>query len=118
MEQSTSDELPLFRNATIQELNLLGTLIAKGDNVQIDVNWPEMIEVQEMNDGGMGSLRLRIGGQCANPLMGRVASEESFNDVDGMTVIASLILDKNDMPMELDIWKVDFSPLIRMPANR
>jgi len=44
-------------------------------------------------------------------------SEHLFLDVDGVTVIASLNIDKDGNLFELDIWKTDYSPLIKYPDN-
>lgn len=68
--------------------------------------------VREMRDGGMGSLRFsgsderRYGGTLA---------EAEFKDADGTAVSVALMLDEIGELFELDIWKVDFSPLIRVP---
>lgn len=78
--------------------------------------WVNDLKVTDMDDGGMGSLRLSplsIEGESRR--YGRTASELRFEDADGVTVLASLYLDRAGAPFELDIWKVDFSPLIRLP---
>jgi hypothetical protein len=67
--------------------------------------------VEEMNDGGMGSLRF-VGTQDRR-LGSRVGSAE-FNDADGILVSVALNLDQHEELFELDIWKVDFSPLQRI----
>ena len=40
-----------------------------------------------------------------------------FTDEDGVKVIASLNVDSDGHLFELDIWKTDFSPLLRIPAE-
>jgi hypothetical protein len=82
----------------------------------IDAALLDSMLVQEMADGGMGSLYL------VHPLkehnkrhFGRRVAETQFADSDGVQVIASLNVDKDGDLFELDIWKVDFSPLIRLP---
>ena len=44
-------------------------------------------------------------------------SECQFKDIDGVPVIASLYLDKDNELFELDIWKVDFSKLEMIPSH-
>ena len=39
-----------------------------------------------------------------------------FNDADGVPVSAALNLDQDHHLFELDVWKVDFSPLQRWPT--
>ena len=74
-----------------------------------------------MDDGGMGSFAFA---PCADipyaegsRRLGRVASEVWFDDADGVPVLASLFLDEEGAPFELDVWKVDFSPLQRWPGS-
>jgi len=70
--------------------------------------------VREMDDGGMGSLYISSTESAPeNRVFGRQASEYFFDDLDGVKVIASLYLDKEDRLFEIDMWKTDFSPLKR-----
>ncbi len=71
------------------------------------------VRVTEMADGGMGSLS--FASSKAHRSFGKVAGECSFADADGVSVEAALLLDKDGDLFELDLWKVDFSPLIRIP---
>lgn len=66
-----------------------------------------------MNDGGMGSLRFATDKASR---FGSMASETSFEDEDGVYVLASLYLDKQGNLLELDVWKVDYTPLQRWPT--
>jgi len=70
--------------------------------------------LQGMNDGGMGSLRVWRGTHDKR-LFGGVAAEAEFNDADGTLVLASIYLDREGRFYELDMWKVDFSPLKKIP---
>ena len=68
-----------------------------------------------MNDGGMGSLQFRA--DCPkDSIFVNVVSEAEFIDSDGTLVSIALMLDGDNQLFELDIWKVDFSPLITLPA--
>jgi hypothetical protein len=71
--------------------------------------------VEEMNDGGMGSL-LFVG--APDRRFGRCIGEAEFDDADGVRVSVALNLDQRDELFELDLWKVDFSPLQRIAALR
>ncbi|TXI01920.1 MAG: hypothetical protein E6Q76_16345 [Rhizobium sp.] len=71
--------------------------------------------VEEMDDGGMGSLRfLRSDG--GQQRLGDLLSEREFADSDGVPVMVAVNLDDCGELFELDIWKVDFSPLKRFPV--
>ena len=114
-----SDEfMQLNRKPTETERHLLAVLVSKADNLSLPTGWLETLEVQQMNDGGMGSLRLlSSAASITKREFGRQASELMFEDIDGVKVIASLYLDSLGVPMELDLWKTDFNPLIRIPAD-
>jgi hypothetical protein len=71
--------------------------------------------VEDMNDGGMGSIRFR-NGQQGKRLFARQVSEATFVDEDGVVVSATLNLDQYGKLFELDLWKVDNSKLRRYPA--
>lgn len=69
--------------------------------------------VEEMDDGGMGSLAFEPRGRR----IGGAVSECQFTDADGVLVCAALNLDDAGFPLELDIWKVDFTRLVRWPER-
>ncbi|WP_316410987.1 DUF6984 family protein [Mesoterricola sediminis] len=103
------------RSPRSEELALLIVLLKKG-NIIVPPDWVDTLLVKEQADGGMGSLLLGPDGNF-DPLrrMGRVASEVQFKDSDGVDVLASLNLDDKDNLFELNIWKVNFSPLKAWP---
>lgn len=72
--------------------------------------------VEEMNDGGMGSLRFCQLGTVAPRRLGALLAEREFVDSDGIPVMVAINLDDRGELFELDIWKVDFSPLRRFPV--
>lgn len=64
----------------------------------------------------MGSLSLLPKGISEDDrLFGQQISEYMFKDEDRIDVIALLNVDKNGNLFELDMWKTDFSPLIKIP---
>ncbi len=65
-----------------------------------------------MNDGGMGSVRF-VGG--ADRQFGGVIAEGNFRDEDGTQVTVAINVDQHGELYEIDIWKVDFSPVKRIP---
>lgn len=72
------------------------------------------LRVVDLPDGGMGSIRF-TDGQTAKRKMGRELVTASSFDEDGIPVIISINLDEAGRLFEIDIWKVNFSPLIRYP---
>jgi len=70
--------------------------------------------VSEMDDGGMGSLKVVRNG--ADPRrFGCILGEASARDSDGVPVFITVIADQFDKLYEIDIWKTDFSRLAAMP---
>jgi hypothetical protein len=109
----TSGEFMAFRSPRPDEVRLLGTLFhLSGMGEQRLAG----LRVRDMDDGGMGSLQLAERGHEGDEhLFGRELAAVQFTDVDGVVVIATLYADTNGDPFELDVWKTDFSPLLRIP---
>lgn len=68
----------------------------------------------EMNDGGMGSLRF-VSGFTMGARFGKQIAEAHYTDSDGVPVSIAINIDKGGAPFELDVWKVDYTPLKRWP---
>ena len=76
---------------------------------------PEALVVTPMPDGGMGSLALGAGYESRR--MGRQVAECHFVDKDQVLVSATLIVDTEGAPYELDMWKVNFAPTFEWPTS-
>lgn len=72
------------------------------------------MRVSPMRDAGMGSLQFAAG--TARPRFGKEVAACQFHDEDGVLVSATLNLDQHGRLFEMDVWKVDFSPLRRWPT--
>jgi hypothetical protein len=87
--------------------------------------WPEAeidlrlahATVQDLSDGGMGSVRF-ADAALRRRHFGREAAGAEYLDEDGVLVSIALNLDDNSDLFELDLWKADFSPLLRYPSPR
>lgn len=71
------------------------------------------LEVEPMNDGGMGSLAFAPLDQSRK--LGRKAADCHFFDADGAVVSVALYLDQSDQLFEVDVWRVDFNPVKKWP---
>ena len=73
----------------------------------------------EMDDGGMGGIRFLTAGNMDDDgrEFGGEISSCHFTDTDGVMVSAALYVDTFGTPLELDVWKVNFSRLLRMPTD-
>ena len=96
-----------MRHLSPEERTLVTFLLASKADVR-----PVNDLVQDMRDGGMGSLRFA---GPDNRAYGRTLAQAEFRDADGVAVSPALHLDTDGELFELDIWKVDFSPLVRIP---
>ena len=101
-DAKTRDFLGVVRKPKPDERRLVEYLAAKA-NLTLDM---EALVVEDMNDGGMGSLRLYPRPTTSHVRrFGRQAADCRFLDADGIDVIASLYLDSSGEPFELDVWK-------------
>jgi len=74
------------------------------------------LRVTEMNDGGMGSLLLiPKGASQTSRSFGEQLVLGEITDSDGVPVSVALNADRDGNLYELDVWKVDFSPLLTWP---
>lgn len=110
MWEGFMEQLNPRRKPTPQEFKLIEPLINQAP-VSINDSWKDLLEVEPLNDGEMGSLRLFPYGELQEDrLFGEQASDLIFKDQDGVEVIATLYLDQCGDLFEIDIWKTDFSP--------
>jgi hypothetical protein len=101
----------LTRTIRRNEIALIKYLLDKYTGRKNHYRIPD--EVREMDDGGMGSLLLN---QNEGRRFGRDLIQAQYYDADGTLVIITLVEDNKQELFELDMWKVDFSPLKEFPS--
>ena len=107
--------MELNRKPTKEEEKLIGHLINLSSRKFLS-DWKEKITVRPMDDGGMGGLIIFLDKKNEQGrLFGEQISEYCFLDKDGVDVIVSLNIDNKGNLFELDIWKTDFSKLLKFP---
>ena len=74
---------------------------------------PAELLVSSMDDGGMGSLKFASEANARG--YGATIAACEFEDTDGVLVSAILNLDESGLPFEVDVWKVDFTPVLTWP---
>lgn len=104
-----------MRKLTENEIILIEKLIENINSFEL-VDDLKTVNVELMQDGGMGSLMFENNHQTKSPLT--KLNEFFFSDSDGVKVVATLFIDRNRKLAELDIWKTDFSPLLKIPNLR
>ncbi len=106
------------RKLSSDERRLLVALIGRSKCADLFMDLLDSISVEDMEDGGMGSLSLFVeSAPNASRRMKSQASELQFLDADGAVVIASLNISEDGYPFEIDLWKTTFEPLIRIPDD-
>ena len=102
------------RNLKTEEYQLLKCMLKdlKEYNFNLD-----NIKVMDMLESGMGSLYI------ISPLnkredrkMNKAIVERQFNYIDGVPISVCINIDTEGNLFELDIWRVDFNPLINFPS--
>jgi hypothetical protein len=113
MLMSGGSQLPI-RTLRSDERDLLQALLSEVYTSQeIDRRLSGAL-VQQMPDGGMGGIRF-VESNSTNRRFGREAAAADYVDKDGTLVDISVNLDQAGHLLEVDFWKVDFSPLLRYP---
>jgi hypothetical protein len=68
-------------------------------------------EVENLGEGGLGGIQLSSKGEHTTDLV-----EASYFDEDRKKVLITLTANQHGELYDLDIWKMDFSPLRRYPT--
>ena len=101
----------MMRTPTTGEVRILQKLFERAA-MPFDA---ELLLVDSMDDGGMGSLKIGIA--HSERSFGSVCAELEFNDDDGKPVLFSLYLDTAGNPYEMDAFKSDYSETTMLKNN-
>ena len=108
--------MSLLRDPSTEELAVISALVQAKPETRQYVGKLVGLRVEEMADGGMGSLLLvPKGAGNSERFVGKKIVAGDFKDTDGVLVSVTVNVDDANMLYELDIWKVDFSPLLHWP---
>ena len=107
-------EMSAWRKLRKEEAALVTAMVRNSPNADELLRSLSARLVEDMSDGGMRSVRFRAADNRQRRF-GQKIAEAEFTDEDGTLVSAVVNVDQNGELFELDIWKVDFSPLKRYP---
>ena len=113
LDESQSTERQSARPLRPVERAVLEELVRRSQTPEVYLPLLDSIHVEEMSDGGMGSLY--VVHQCktaASRRFGSRISELKFQDADGTPVIVSLNVDRDGDLYEIDVWKVNYRPVV------
>lgn len=105
-----------LRTPSSQEKAVIRALLQSKPEMRHLFDALDELLVTEISDGGMGSLLLvpkdLVG---VSRSFGQQVALGEFTDSDGTLVSVALNVDRQGRLYELDVWKVDFSPLVAWP---
>jgi hypothetical protein len=104
-----------MRTLRAVEKQLLSTLLAGTPDGLVFLPSLDTIPARSMKDGGMGSVAFYPESGSDRRFGGELIAGE-FKDEDGVPVSVVVNIDQDGGLYELDVWKVDNSPLRRWPA--
>lgn len=108
-----------MRTILQREYDLLAGLLGQVGVPHHSVGLCQDLQVEELQDGGMGSLRFHHGEITERERrLGAPLIEGQFYDDDGTLVSLAVNLDDQGRLYELDLWKVDFSPTGKFPEPK
>jgi hypothetical protein len=99
-----------------KEKELIATMLADNPYANSIIEKLPFYRVKEMKDGKMGSLQF-IQESEKDSLVSSPIAEAEYLDEDNITVSMVVNIDTDGELYELDMWKVDFSPLKRFPES-
>ena len=88
---------------------MLLSLLLRKAGIYKPNDWLDSLFIFPMDDGKMGSYYI------TQELSTEIASDILFLDEDSVEVLASLYVSEQGDPCEVDIWKMDYSELMRIP---
>lgn len=104
-----------IRKINAIEIKIIQYFVKTG-SLQLPSLWYETAMIQPLNDGGMGSFLIFKDTSAIQykRKFGKQIGEYQFVDEDGIVVIVSLNVDQADNLFEVDIWKTNYNPVIRV----
>lgn len=103
-----------MRKLKKEEYDLIVFLLTGKANTERIISELADLFVEEIKDGGMGSLEL-LNKDGIGRRYGKEIAQIQLLDSDGIPLLISIDLDEDGDIFELDVWKVDFSPLKQFP---
>ena len=105
-----------LRSLSNDEKAVIAALLKGKPATQHIIESLDDLGVAEMSDGGMGSLSLVPKGvESTSRSFGQQLVLGEFTDSDGVPVSVALNVDGGGKLYELDVWKVNFAPLLKWP---
>ena len=114
-EESMSSVRSQERLLRQEEKDLVRQLVERTQKGNEVLESLHSIKVVDLSDGGMGSVRtgpLNDEKRKAIPI-----ASANYADSDDILISVQINCDESGRLLEIDIWKTDFSPVIRYPSS-
>ncbi|MEO7211953.1 hypothetical protein [Mucilaginibacter sp.] len=98
-----------------EEIDLISHLLKQVPNCDHFLQKLADLQVEEMKDGKMGSLKFIPKISKKQTMKAEIARIDTLTDFDGVLLSITLNLSTDNELYELDIFKGDFSPLKQFP---
>lgn len=102
-----------IRKLRVDEIKMIEFLLKDLPEAEIHLPRLKTLHVEELNDGGMGSLKFLS--HKLERKFGKELAVGQFHDEDDVQISIAINVDNFGEMYEVDVWKVDFSPLIKFP---
>jgi hypothetical protein len=115
LEESMSSSHSQERFLCQEEKHLVRDLVERTRKGNEVLDSLDAIKVVDLSDGGMGSIRtVPLDNQKRKAIP--IASA-NYYDRDDILISVQITCDESGRLFEIDIWKTDFSPVIRYPSS-
>src|ERR1700742_1746579 len=105
-----------MRYLSKEEKELIEYMLSDKPGSQVILNNLSTYRVNEMDDGGMGSLKVEFPVKKTRLYDGYI-SDIYLRDIDDIPLVITIHVDKEGDLYELDVWKADFSSLKLFPKS-
>ncbi len=106
-----------MRTLTLEELDFLSLITEQAGTTLESLNIDNVSQVAPLDDGCMGSLQFIDADQSASRSRSHCIVDGEFQDEDDVLVSFELTVDRQGRLYELDLWRVDFAPLVCLPTR-
>jgi hypothetical protein len=101
------------RSLSANELELLKFMLSGKEHEHL-LNGVKSLRVTELTDSNMGSIRFV---SLLNERRASCLDRAEFRDVEGSNINVAINADQTGELYEIDIWKYDFTPVIKFPGK-
>tara|TARA_B110000902_G_C14012187_1_gene476912 strand:+ start:291 stop:632 length:342 start_codon:yes stop_codon:yes gene_type:complete len=104
----------LERKLKTEEYQLLKCMLKNLKEYDFNLDNLKVVDVHESEMGSIYIINPLV--KRENRKINKTIIERQFKDIDGVPISVCINIDTDGCLFELDIWKIDFNPLINYPS--